>query len=356
MAAEDDEPRPARGASDIGLASTQMSLLRSTLLNPSFVLIALILVFALVGATRSDHFVSAQTWINILRDSSFVAIAASFAAIVMIGGGLDLSVGSVLVAGAMMSAELVVLDFPVVVVIFLVLLLGGLLGLINGLLIGLWRISAIIVTLGTLFIFRATTIFAANSNPIGPLRGAFGSLGRGSIAGVPYLILIGVLVAGFAHVLLEKTTFGFNLRAVGGNREGARSTGINVRRIEVITYVLSGGAGAFVGLLQASWLGSGSPTLGTGFELKVIAAAVIGGTSIAGAVGTVSGAALGAVLLSVLGTGLVLLRVDAALQDVFMGVILVLAAALDRVRRRQMFRPAKNASIRYPDSELTEPG
>lgn len=340
--------------SDVGLASTTTSSARRILLSPSAALLVVIAIFTLYGMTRSEQFLNVQTWMNILRDASFVGIAAMFGAMVMIGGGLDLSVGSVLLAGAMVSAQLTMMGWPLWLVIISVVVCGAILGVVNGVLVGIFRISAIIVTLGTLFIIKAAIIFGFDSSTIGPLSASFGVIGRGSVFGIPYLVLVAFAIGIVAHVLLDKTVFGFNLRAVGGNRESARSTGVNIRRIEILTYVLSGCAGAFVGLLQASWLGSGSPTLGSGFELKVIAAAIIGGTSIAGAIGTVSGAALGAVLLSVLGTGLVLLRVDATLQDVFIGLILILAAGLDQVRRRQMFRASLRTERKTAGSDRAE--
>ncbi len=155
---------------------------------------------------------------------------------------------------------------------------------------------------------------------------------------MPYLIIYAVIVAAIAFVLLHLTNFGWSLRATGGNPGAARSAGINIKRVSVIVYVLSGSAAALAGVLTSARLGSGSPTLGQGFELAVIAAAIIGGTSIAGAIGTVPGALLGALLLSVLGTGLVLLKVDPILQNLVTGIVLVLAAGLDQLRRRQMFR------------------
>lgn len=323
---------------EVNLASTGLPLSRRLMLSPSLSLAVAIALFVVYGITQSSQFTNSQTWVNILRDASFTAIPAAFGAAVLISGGLDLSVGSVFVTGSMVSAELAIHGWPVVAVVLVAIAVGGAVGLLNGLLINLLNIPPIIVTLGTLFSVRAMVTYLSKGNSIGPVPAGFGKLGQGSALGVPYVVYLAVGVGVLAHIMLNTSTFGWNIRAAGGNREGARSAGINVRRVSVAVYVLSGSAAAFAGLLQASWLGSSSPSLGTGLELTVIAAAIIGGTSIAGAIGTVFGAMLGALLLSVLGTGLVLLQVDPSLQDFFTGLVLVLAAALDQLRRRQMFQ------------------
>jgi len=138
--------------------------------------------------------------------------------------------------------------------------------------------------------------------------------------------------------LLHSTTLGWNIRALGANRDAARSSGIPVRALSISLYMLSGSAAAFAGALESARLGAGTPDVGNGLELTVIAAAIIGGTSIAGGLGTIPGAVLGSLLLSVLGTGLILLHVDPTLQELATGVVLVVAAGLDQLRRRQMFR------------------
>ena len=319
-------------------ADTRMSALRRLALSPSLALAVVIIVFVIFGATQTDQFANPLTWINILRTATITAIVAVFATMVFVSGGLDLSVGSVLAAGAMMSAFLAKAGFPPLVAVVAGILVGSLVGLVNGVLINYALIPAIVVTLGTLFAVRSIVSASTRGNPIGPLPADFVIIGQGSFLGVPYLILYAIIVAAIAFVLLHLTNFGWSLRATGGNPGAARSAGINVKRVSVIVYVLSGSAAALAGVLTSARLGSGSPTLGQGFELAVIAAAIIGGTSIAGAIGTVPGALLGALLLSVLGTGLVLLKVDPILQNLVTGIVLVLAAGLDQLRRRQMFR------------------
>jgi ribose/xylose/arabinose/galactoside ABC-type transport system permease subunit len=313
----------------------------------------MMIAFVLYGMTQSDQFYNFQTWINILRNAAFTGMVASFASIVIVSGGLDLSVGSVFAAGAMSSAALAFHGYSTVTALVCGVLLGAGLGLLNGTLVNLFDIPAIIVTLGTLFGVRSLDVYFSQGNSIGPLPERFVSIAQGEVYGIPYLIFYAVLIGAIAHVILHYMNFGWDTRAIGGNREAARSMGISVRRVSVAVYILSGAAAALAGAFQAARLGSGSPGLGSGFELQVIAAAIIGGTSISGGIGTVPGALLGALLLSVLGTGLVLLRVDPALQDLATGIVLILASGLDQLRRKQMFRASARRSLNL---ERSSPG
>lgn len=333
------------GSSPDKSAHNEIPWLRQLLMSPSLALSVVIVLFVLFGLTQTDQFANLQTWVNIVRVAIFIAIAAAFSTIVLVSGGLDLSVGSVLVAGAMTAAALANSGFSPFLAFTVGTLVGAAVGLLNGMLITYFAIPAIIVTLGSLFAVRSAVIAATGGNPIGPLPDDFKAVGQGEIWGIPFPILIAIVVIGIAHVLLNRTTYGWSVRAMGGNRDAALKAGINVRRISISVYVLSGASAAFTGALLAARLGSGSPTLGQGFELQVIAAAIIGGTSIAGSIGTVPGAALGALLLSVLSNGLVILRVDPVWQNFIIGIVLVGAAGLDVFRRRQMFRmSAKRAS------------
>ena len=322
----------------VAAGETHLSGLRRILLSPSPALALTIGLFALYGMTQTSSFLRGQVWINIVEDASFTAIVASFVAIVIIGGGLDLSVGSVFAAGAMVSAWSAFHGQSVGVAFACSVLVGAGVGLVNGLIINYFSIPAIIVTLGTLFGVRSLVVHLSQAQPIAPLPSAFTYIGQHDLFGLPYIIYLALIVAVIAYLLLHSTTLGWNIRALGANREAARSSGIRVRALSICLYVFSGAAAALAGSLEAARLGAGTPVLGTGLELTVIAAAIIGGTSIAGGLGTIPGAVLGALLLSVLGTGLILLHVDSTLQDLATGVVLIVAAGIDQLRRRQMFR------------------
>jgi ribose transport system permease protein len=322
----------------VAAGETRLPALRRVALSPSIALVVTIGLFVLYGLTQTSSFAIGSVWINILRDASFTAIIASFEAIVIIGGGLDLSVGSVFAAGAMVSAALAYDGLSPFVAFAAGTMVGAGVGLVNGLIVNYCSIPAIIVTLGTLFGVSSLVVHFSQGQPIAPLPNSFTYIGQHDLFGVPYIIYVAVVVAVIAYLLLHATTLGWNIRALGANREAARSSGIRVRALSISLYVYCGAAAAFAGALEAARLGAGSPDFGTGLELTVIAAAIIGGTSIYGGLGTIPGAALGALLLSVLATGLILLNVDPTLQDLATGIVLILAAGLDQIRRRQMFR------------------
>lgn len=308
--------------------------------SPQFLVLVVIVLFVAYGATQSSQFLEGSTWINILRNAVFILIVACFTTFVFVSGGLDLSVGSVFAVGAMTSAWLAFRGYPVVIVVLVGCAAGAGCGLINGLLVNYANIPAFITTLGMLYAARSIVTFATGAEPIGPLPDSFAKLGQTELGSFPLLVIYAAVIAVIAHVVLEKTTFGWSVRATGGNREAANNAGINVRRVSTIVYTLSGLSAASAGLLEASRLSSGQPSLGMGFELQVISAVIIGGTSLFGGIGNIAGTVLGSLVLSILTTGLILLRIDPVLQDFFVGVIIVAAVGLDQLRRKRMFRTA----------------
>ncbi len=339
-------------ALDVDLASVTQSRWRRIASSSASALILVIIVFVLLGATQNEHFLDQQTWTNILRNAVFLVIVGAGSTIVMIGGGLDLSIGSVFAAGAVSAAWAAEAGWAVPVVFMFGISTGIAVGLLNGVLVNYASIPPIIVTLGTLFAVRSLVVTLSGGNPIGPLPDEFTAVGQGEFMGLPLLIIIAAIVAILMDILLERTNFGWTVRAVGGNREGARRVGINVVRVSLATYVLGGALAAFAGVLMASRLSSGPPSLGGGFELEVIAAVVIGGTSISGSIGSIRGTVIGAILLSVLTTGLILLRVDSTLQNLFVGGVVIVAAGIDQVRKKRMFRQSV-AGVAADDSPRT---
>ena len=297
-----------------------------------------IAAFVIFGATQSDQFLKPGTWINILRNAVFIAIVASFTTFVFVSGGLDLSVGSLFLVGAMASAGLLDAGWPVALSIIAGSAAGALAGLINGVLINYASIPAFITTLGMLYAARSLVVYLTGGQPIAPLPDEFTAIARGEVLGLPYLLFYAAAIVIIAQSILQTTVFGGTVRAIGGNREAASNAGINVRRISTIVYTLSGLSAAFAGVLMSARLGSGQPSLGVGFELQVISAVIIGGTSLFGGIGSVFGSLLGSLVLSVLTTGLILLHINPVLQDFVIGVIIVVAVGIDQVRRRRMFR------------------
>ena len=341
----DSVKKPDSGVrSEVKRADIAIGLRRQIILSPTLALIIAIFLFVAYGITQSEAFTNPQTWVNILRDASFPMMVAVFMTIVLVAGGLDLSVGSILVAGAMTSATLATNDYGLFITIVGGTLVGTLVGVINGIIINYFDIPAIIVTLGSLFAVRSLVTHLSGGNTIGNLPENFKAIGQGSFFGIPNVVYIAVLVALLAYFILHLSPLGWALRAIGGNRVAARSAGINVKLLSTFTYIMSGSAAAFAGVLLTARLGAGAPSIAGGFELTVIAAAIIGGTSIYGAIGTIPGSVLGALLLSILATGLVLLRVDPTLTNLVTGLVLIGAAGLDVLRRKQMFRISAKSS------------
>jgi ribose transport system permease protein len=324
--------------SGVAAGETHLTAVRRIALSPSLAVALTIGLFVLYGLTQTSSFANGQVWINLIQDASFTAIVASFVAILMIGGGLDLSVGSVFSAGAMVSAALAFHGQSPVVAFAGGILVGAGVGLINGGIVNYFSIPPIIATLGTLFGVSSLVDHFSQAQPIGPLPNSFTDIGQHDLFGLPYIIYVAIIVATIAYLLLHSTTLGWSIRALGANREAARRSGIRVRALSISLYVCSGSAAALAGVLESARLGAGTPNVGNGLELTVIAAAIIGGTSIAGGLGTIPGAVLGSLLLSILATGLILLHVDPTLEELATGVVLVVAAGLDQLRRRQMFR------------------
>lgn len=325
-------------AASIRLAVTTVPLrqrMRSSLALPVLGVMAAIV---LIGATQSSLFFAEATWANVLRSASFMVIVACFQGLVMISGGLDLSVGSTFLAGAMAAAFAVDQTGSVGLAFVAALGVGLLIGSFNGFLTNVINISPIIATLGTLFMVTAVIVTLSRGLSIGPLPEYFSDIGNVKFGMLPGVFLYALLIAAIVHFVLEYTEFGTHIRATGGDRDAAEKVGINVRLTSFILYASCGTFSALAGLLQAANLGAGNPSLGTGMELKVIAAAIIGGVSIFGAVGTVSGIVAGSVLLSVITVGIVILRVSGSMQNFIVGLVLIIAVSLDRFRYTRKFR------------------
>lgn len=310
-----------------------------------FALIAIIATFSVL----SPNYFSAS---NFLIMSSHVAIFGLLAVgmlLVILNGGIDLSVGSTLglsgvVAGFLMQgveipAMGVILYPPVWAVVILTLALGAFVGAVNGVLIAFFRVPAFVATLGTLYVARGVALLMTNGLTYNNLGGAesFGNtgfdwLGFNRIAGVPIGVIVLALVAIAAGVMLARSAFGRWLYASGGNARAAELSGVPTRYVQVMVYVLSGVCAAIAGLVLSSQLTSAGPTAGTTYELTAIAAVVIGGAALTGGRGNVRGTMLGAFVIGFLSDGLVIIGVSAYWQTVFTGAVIVLAVLLNSLQ------------------------
>ncbi len=283
----------------------------------------------------APKFLSSSNLYLVSRQISFVAIVALGELFVILSSGIDLSVGSIMGLSGVIAAGAMVSGIPIFLSVLLGLIGGMLLGFINGILISYVGIAPFIVTLGMLSFARGTILILTKGWPIINIPPVFLVIGQGDVLGVPIPVWI-MLVAGVvSYFLLTFTAFGRRLYAIGGNEEAAFLSGIRVRRIKLAIYILSSLAASIVGIILVARFNSAQPDTGTGWELDAIAAAVIGGTSLSGGSGTVLGVFIGAAIMGIIRNGLVLMKVSPYWQTAIIGVIIVLAAVLDRIKNKR---------------------
>ena len=295
--------------------------------------VAGLLIMVIVFASLTDVFLTQRNLVNILQQSSINACIAIGMTLVIISGGIDLSVGPVAALAGVLSATLLVAGYPVPVIILAALAIGLLCGLLNGALIAYAGLQPFIVTLGTLSLFRALALIFTGGNPILSLPNEFRRIFSSEIVGLPVPVIVVGILAIAATILLKKTPLGEYILAVGGNEEAARVSGVPVERTKVLTYMISGGLAALAAIILIARLGAAEPTLGNLWELEAIAAAAIGGASLMGGKGSIFGTILGAIVLGAMRNGLTLLNVQAFYQLLATGIIIILAMLVDRLAR-----------------------
>ena len=295
-------------------------------------LIGLLLIVG-VFAALAPGFLSQRNLVNILQQSSINACVALGMTLVIISGGIDLSVGPTAALAAVLSASLMVGGVPPALAILAGLGLGALCGVVNGALVSFGGLQPFIVTLGTLSTYRALALIATGGNPVLGVPQAFRGIANGSFFGVPASVLVVIVVALLAAVILRKTPFGEYLLAVGGNEEAAHIAGVPIALTKIGAYALSGVLAALAAIILIGRLGAAEPILGNLWELDAIAAAAIGGASLMGGKGSIIGTLLGAVILGAMRNGLTLLNVQAFYQLLATGLIILLAMLVDRATR-----------------------
>lgn len=301
-------------------------------------LVLLVIVVSVVNPV----FLDIDNLLNIARQISFVFIIGIAMTFVLIGAGLDLSVGSVLALGGVISGivlRALMLVMPLWIAIAIAILLGLVIGVVtgifNGVIITRFKIPSLIVTLGMMYIARGVVQVLTRGNPVYPFPDEFNNLGQGYLLGVPNVVYVAAVLGIVAHIALTQTAWGRAVFAVGGNTETARLSGINVVKVLTSVYVLSGVASAISGVLTASRLASALANAGTGMELQVIAASIIGGTSMFGGSGSILGTLIGAAFMSIIANGMVLMKISVYYQSVVIGAIIILAVGIDQFRRRR---------------------
>jgi len=297
-------------------------------------LIALVLLCGLL-AFASPYFFTLNNLPIVLRNASFVGLVALGETLVLLIGGIDLSVGAAAglsaIVGALMLTRLGIHPY---LVIPLTALFGLLLGFANAFFIARLRLNPFIVTLASGEIFAGLTLVITQGYPVRPLGPEFRMFGQASLFGIPVPVVVFFGAALILWWVLTRTRFGRNIYAVGGNREAAALVGIRVWRIEFLTFGLAGVFAALAGILYASRMDAAQPSVGEGWMLSAITAAIIGGTSLRGGEGTIIGTVFGAVLLTVLQNGTVLMNVSGYWQRVIIGLVVLVAILADLFRRK----------------------
>lgn len=323
-------------------------------------LILLVVIFSFL----TPSFLTPNSLILIAKHVALYALLGIGMTLVIISGGIDLSVGSIvglagMIAGGLIHEGLrlpvfgVTIYFNVVIVMLLALLVGTGVGAVNGVLITRFNVAPFIATLGTMYAARGFALIRSNGETFPNLVGnatlgndGFPILGAGNILGIPLSIWFMILVGLAAAYLLKKTPWGWHIFAVGGNEKAAKLSGIRVDRVKMLVYMISGFCAALVGLIVSSQLVASHPATGNSWEMNAIAAAVLGGTSMAGGIGTIGGTLIGAFVIGVLSDGMVMIGVSEFWQMVIKGLVIVIAVIVDQFQRNmenKMALERKNA-------------
>jgi ribose transport system permease protein len=288
--------------------------------------LALFICFSVVGRS----FFSLSNISNIIVQSSIIAIVGIGQTLVILSGGINLSVGSTVSFVGILTGLLLLSGTGIPLAVVIVLAVGGASGFLTGFVIAYGRVPSFIVTLGMMSILTGGTLLANNGNPVSRLPPDFEKLASLNVFGhIPIFVIYLILLFAGVHIMLKKTIFGRHIYALGGNRASAWLSGVKIKKTEILVYVLGGFFSAFGGIMLVARMNYASPTAASNYAIDSIAAVVIGGTAMSGGKGSILGTLLGAMLLGMLKNGLTMLNVSAYLQQVIIGAVIITAVFLD---------------------------
>ena len=294
----------------------------------------IVLFIALTIAT--PHFLTAINLASVARQTAVINIMALGMTLVIITGGIDLSVGSILAIAGLFGTMAIKDGYPIPIAIIIGIATGLLCGFLNGLMITQLRINAFIVTLGTLEAYRGLALVVSKGLPVHEIPDSFSFLGDGNLLGIPFSLLLLALCALLMHFVLEHTKLGRYAFAIGSNSAAAYYAGVPIKFHLTAVYAIAGMLAGLAGMIEASRLMTGQPTAGQGYELQAIAAVVIGGGSLQGGEGSVMGTLIGAFITGLLSNGSDLLGVNPYWQQVIIGAVIIVAVAFDELRKRKL--------------------
>jgi len=316
------------------------------LLNKYAIFVVLIIMAFAMTLTTKD-FLTVQNLINLFSSESSRGLLAVGVGLVIIAGGIDLSVGAIMALTSVITASLVQqstysnrlwVELPFISTFFAILVglaCGAMVGVVNGVIIAYTKTPPFITTLGTMLIVKGLALVYTNAYPVPMLRDDFKIIGQGKILLIPYIVIVFIFILVIAWVLLNYTRWGKNLYAIGGNELAARVAGVNVEKNLIAVYIWSGCLAAISGILLTAKSGSGIGTLGDKYEFDAIAAAIVGGLSFSGGIGRISGIFAGIFILGILNNGLLLMNVSPYLQQIIKGVIIITAVVVDMRKHKR---------------------
>lgn len=298
-------------------------------------IVLILLCMILLMSILNPNFLKVRNILNILRQISVTGVIACGVTIVIITSGIDLSSGSLVALTSVVVASFAHPGkYPLFVPILVGLIVGLAVGLLNGGLICKGKIPPFIATLGTMTSARGLALLYSNGRPIGNLSSQFEFIGGGTVLGIPLLIILFILVAIISNFILNKTKFGKNAFALGGNEKAAVVCGVNINKAKMLIYGYAGLLSGLAGIMLTARISAGQPSAGLGYEFDGIIAAVVGGTSLSGGIGTIPGTVIGAMIVGVLNNGLDLMNVSSYWQQILRGAIIVIAIIIDARRNK----------------------
>lgn len=321
--------------SDLTQPAAAGSLSRRLAANSQIILVAILVLLCIGISLSAAQFYSVENVIAILRQCALVLIVGAGMTMLLIAGEVDLSVGASLAFSGCVAMDVTNRTGSVALGALAGILFGGLVGLFNGLVVTRLKVNSLIATIATMMILQGGVfLYTREAVQNKHQQPAFTEISTGYLGPIPLPVILAALVFAAAYVVLRYTTFGRYIYAVGANARAARLSGIQPERLKLIVFVVTGLLAGLTGLILASLMNTGQPTAGRGFELTVIAAVILGGTSLLGGRGTLFGTLLGVLVLKVIDNGIIILRWDQNLQMIVPGVVIVLATYLDLVRSR----------------------
>lgn len=296
--------------------------------------VPLVVIFVFISLLRPETFLTSSNIMNVLRQAAVYAIMAVGMTFPIITGGIDLSQGSLLAVVAIVAGMLLESTGNVFLAVTAGLVIGAVVGALNGTVIALLNMPPFIMTLGTMRALRGVALLLTKGTPVDITMDSFRTMGTGSFLGVPIPVYLFVAVAALAQVILSKTATGRYIYALGSNVEAAQISGVKIMANRVKAYLISGVCVAIAAILYMSRLGSAQPIAGEGYEMEAVAATVIGGTSIVGGEGSAMGSIIGAVVVAIIKNAMVLLKISTYWQSIVIGLVIVVSVSIDIIRKR----------------------